>query len=215
MKKYALVMLVLCVVVVSGCATTRPKLSREEWLSVSSRTYVGVTKDQVLIAAEKLFNLADGDDFQIVHTDDGLYATRNWSIYLVISAVFGTDYWQMQAIQNEDGVKATVRINTQAAPLAPMMTTGSAWTVTSLPMAGAPIDGTAIYDIFWDRMDYLLAKKSEWMTCKDSDEKIKKGIVWGANEALCNSFNMKDTLPYQEILESVPTHEPIYGIQKN
>ena len=120
MKKYALVMLVLCVVVVSGCATTRPKLSREEWLSVSSRTYVGVTKDQVLIAAEKLFNLADGDDFQIVHTDDGLYATRNWSIYLVISAVFGTDYWQMQAIQNEDGVKATVRINTQAAPLAPI-----------------------------------------------------------------------------------------------
>ncbi|AEC22239.1 hypothetical protein PT7_P003 (plasmid) [Pusillimonas sp. T7-7] len=61
-------------------------------------------------------------------------------------------------------------------------------------MAGN-VPGTAIYDVFWARMDYLLGKNDKWMTCEEANSRVKAAITWGPNEALCNSFNMKDAAP--------------------
>lgn len=185
---------------IAGCATTRPQLSREEWLAVSSRNYEGVTKDQVISAAERLFRLADGDDFRIVHTEDGIYSTRNWLVYLVIAAATGIDYWQVKVTPAANSVKAVVQVNTQSQAIAPMATTSGAWTATTMPMAGTPVNGTAIYDVFWSRMDYLLGKRPDWLNCQLADKRVKQGIVWGTNEALCNSFNVKDETPSAPIL---------------
>ena len=132
--------------------------------------------------------MVHGDDFKIVDTEDGLYATRNWSVYLVLAFVAGTDYWQVKVTQTDNCVKAFVQVNTQAQNVIPMATTDGAMTATTMPMAGAPVDGTAIYDVLWSRMDYLLGKRSDWMDCKCANERGKHGIVWGTNEALCNSF---------------------------
>lgn len=49
-------------------------------------------------------------------------------------------------------------------------------------------------------MDYLLGVRPDWMNCKMADERVKEGVVWGANEALCNSFNIKDETPSSPIL---------------
>ena len=76
-----------------------------------------------------------------------------------------------------------------------MMVSGGAWTATSMPMSGSPVMGTAIYDVFWSRMDYLLGLRQDWMTCQMADERVKSGATWGTNEALCNSFNVKDAVP--------------------
>jgi len=197
LKKIIILSLILFLM---GCATPRPQLSREEWLAVSSRNYEGVTKDQALNAAEKLFRLADGDDFKIVHTEDGLYATRNWGAYMVIAFVAGTDYWQVKVTPTNNGIKAFVQVNTQSQGAMPMTTTDGAMTATMMPMSGSPVEGTAIYDVFWSRMDYLLGKRPDWMNCHCANERVKQGIVWGTNEALCNSFNMKDETPSAPIL---------------
>lgn len=193
MKRFSPI--VLLFIMLAGCATTRPQLSREEWLAMSSRHYDGITKDQVICAAEKLFRLADGDDFSIVHTEDGIYAVRNWIVYLVFAAGMGTDYWQLKVTTTDNGAKATVQVNTQAQSITPMATTSGAWTATTMPMAGTPVGGTAIYDVFWSRMDYLLGKRPDWMNCQMADERVKQGIAWGTNVALCNSFNVKDETP--------------------
>ena len=192
MSKFAVA---LVAAVLAGCATTRPQLTRDEWLATTSRTYEGVSKEQVIGAAERLFRLADGDDFNIAHNDDGIYASRNWTAYVVIAAAMGIDYWQLSVTPAGAGVKVRVQVNTQAQGVTPMATTNGAWTATTTAMAGSPVMGTAIYDAFWSRMDYLLGKRPDWMTCQIADERVKQKVTWGSNEALCNSFNLKDDVP--------------------
>ncbi|MFH0813079.1 MAG: hypothetical protein V2A69_09620 [Pseudomonadota bacterium] len=194
MKRVIVSVVSLCIVF-AGCATTKPQLTREEWLDTTTRYYDGVSKDEVLKAAERLFRLADGNDFKIVHAEDELYATRNWLVYVVLAAASGTDYWRVTTKSAQNGVKVSVQVNTQSQTIAPMATTSGSWTATTLPMAGTPVQGTAIYDVFWARMDYLLGKRTDWMDCKQAGERVKKGITWGLNEALCNCFNIKDDKP--------------------
>lgn len=185
----------LCALTLSGCAIKAPHLTRKEWIEVTTREYTGVSNDQVLDASEELFRLADGDDFNISHSQDGLYASRNWMVYVVFTAVMGTDYWLVKTTPTPNGIKVSVQVNTQAGAITPMATTGGDLTATSTTLGGMPIDGKAIYDVFWARMDYLLGKRSNWMTCKEANDRVNKHIVWGSNDALCNAFNVKDQTP--------------------
>ena len=75
------------------------------------------------------------------------------------------------------------------------MTLNGDYVAGTSAMSGSPVMGTAIYDVFWSRLDYLLGKRKDWMTCKVADERVKQNITSGTNEALCNSFNMNDKLP--------------------
>ncbi len=191
-----ILVVIFLTVIFGGCATTpKPQLSRDEQLQISSRVYENKSKEEVLAAAEKLFKLSDGDDYKFFHSESGFYATRNWSVYLVLAAARGTDYWTLTTNQTKEGTSATIQLNTQTQTITPTATTDGAWTASSSTMPGQPIEGTAIYDIFWSRMDYLLGKNKEWMSCKTSDKKVKDKIVWGSNEALCNSFNVLDLTP--------------------
>lgn len=193
MKKIASVL--FAALLISGCAANKPKMSRQDWVDATSKVYQGKSKDDVLKSAERLFELADGDDFKIVHLEDGIYAERGWSIYFVIGFAVGADFWKVLATELNGETKVSVQVNTSAQGVGPTPTTGSAVGVGAYPMVGSPVMGTAIYDVFWARMDYLLGKRNTWMTCKESDERVEKKLVWGSNEALCNSFNMKDLAP--------------------
>lgn len=185
----------ILVSLVSCAAAPQKQLSREEWISLTSRTYPDTSKDQALLAVEKLFRLADGDDFKIIHTEDGLQASRQWTSYAVIAAVSGTDYWNVKAIEKNGSVTVVISASTQSQNTTPIPTTGGNWTAGTLGAQGNLVDGTAIYDVFWARLDYLLGKRADWMLCKEADERVKQKITWGNNEALCNSFNMKDSKP--------------------
>ena len=162
MAKKLILICVACTIF-AGCAANTPRLSRQEWLDLTNKTYQGVTKEEVLSAAETVFDLADGDDFVISHTQEGLQATRNWSVYLVLAAAMGTDYWKVTAVENEGAVNVSVQANTQGQAVTPMATSNNGWTATTSPLAGTPILGTAIYDVFWARLDYLLGKRNDWM----------------------------------------------------
>lgn len=182
-------------VVLAGCAT-KPQMTREEYLQTTQREYQGKTADDVLKAAEELFVLADGDDFTFHHADDSMSATRPWLVYLVLAASMGTDNWLVQTKEVPGGVKASAKVSTSMGSVAPMATTGGDWTATGMPgMGGNIVAGTAIYDVFWARMDYLLGRTDKWMTCAEADARVKAGTTWGQNEALCNGFNVKDAAP--------------------
>lgn len=195
MKKSLAVFIVALTLV--GCALpTRKEMSREEWLTVTRHTFSNVTKDQAIAAAERVLKLADGDDVRVVHHEDGFVATRQWSIYLVLAAQFGMDTWDLRVSQDGANTKVRLGVASQGQMLAPMPTARGDASVGTMPgMGGAAVDGTAIYDLFWARMAYLLGQRDSWMTCAESDARVKAGTVWGLNEALCNSFNVKDQVP--------------------
>lgn len=199
MKKKTLLPL-LVISLLTACATT-PQLSSEERETVTSREYVDVTRDQVLLAGKELFRLADGDDFIVIQSpyDGRLYAKRNWHLYLVLAWLKGIDYWLLTATSSEKGVKATVQANRKW-----LESYDSHDYSKMVSMQGEPINDTAIYDIFWARIDYLLGKRQDWMTCKISDDRNKQKIVWGDNDALCNSANMKDNSPISDVQPNTP-----------
>lgn len=179
----------------AGCAANHPKMSREEYLSTTQHTYDN-SPDEIFKASEKLFNLADGNDFQYSWTDDTLIANRKWSFYLVLAAGFGNDTWQIKTQKLSDGkTKVSVMVSTTSSSLMPMPTTGGDFSGGTTPSMANLVQGTAIYDIYWSRLDYLLGINKHWMTCKEADQKVKDKKVWGNNEALCNSLNMDDKLP--------------------
>jgi len=190
----------LVVMFLTGCATQQ-KMSREEFLQATQRTYQDKSPEQIFSASEKLFVLADGDDFTFSHTPDSLLAIRPWSIYLVLAYTAGTDVWTVKASRNEKtgGTDAAVYVTTaHGGSVLPVVVANSGSTATSPGSGGIPTRGNAIYQLFWERLDYLLGLNSKWMSCDDVDKEIANGKLWGDTSPLCNSLNIKDNSPVLE-----------------
>lgn len=193
MKKLFLSMTALAVL--AGCAAPRPQLSRAEYLAMTSRT-LDAPKEQVLEAAEKVLRLADGDDFKIHHHSTGFSAQRNWSVYLVLAAAMGTDFWVVKTSEMGEKTRLELEVGRQASAITPMATTTpGTWTAGTMPASATPFDGPALYELFFARMDYLLGTRSDWPTCEWSDERVSRKATWGNNEGLCSAFNITDTKP--------------------
>lgn len=195
MQKYAVCAIALPILL-AGCMAHYPQMTREEWKQTTTRQYDGVKHDDVFNAAEKLFRLADGDDFIVAHQENSMNASRPWTVYLVLAASFGVDSWNVEARSDGEKTLASVFVSQSNGAAMPMPTTqANTYSVGGGSGMGIPIRGTAIYDVFWARMDWLLGKRKDWMTCKEADERVKANIVWGENHALCNKFNIKDIAP--------------------
>ena len=104
---YKIIFAVLVLTMMFGCAT-RKTMTREEYLSTTQRTYANKTQTDVLNAAERVFILSDGEDYQFHHTDNTLSASRRWLVYLVFGAAMGTVYWTVQSTDVKGGTKASV-----------------------------------------------------------------------------------------------------------
>lgn len=193
------VVVIAFVLLLAGCAAQRPQMTRAKYLEMTQRTYEGKTPDDVFAAAERLFRLADGDDFRFSHSEDSMVASRPWLVYIVLAATAGNDVWTVRARETDAGTNVHVALNTSMGNILPVPTTGGDMTVGGMPSMAGNVQGTAIYDVFWARMDYLLGKTDHWMTCKEADAKVKSGAAWGDNSALCNGFNVKDETPEEAV----------------
>jgi hypothetical protein len=141
------------VVLLIGCAAA-PEYTREEWLAGTERSYEGVTAKQVLGAAEQVFRLADPDDVTFEYGPDFLIARRDWwhatTFPPLVSIV--TETWEVTARDTErGGTRASVRFTSEHNIAPPRQR-------LSRPEA---------YALLWDRIDYLLGRRSDWPVCRD------------------------------------------------
>ena len=164
-----------------------PHLTREEWLTVTTRIYEGVAKDQLISAAESVLRLAGGEYMKVSHTENGLTATRNWQYYAILQAEKGGDYWTFKVEPLPTSIKATVQLTSKREFYA--------YGILPAHAKDSSVEGTAIYDVFWSRIDYMLGRTPEWMSCEMSDKKIDEGLVWGENTALCSILYMENKTP--------------------
>lgn len=196
--------LLVLVFVLAGCAEQK-MLTREESLKIrneqiaaTTKIYQNTQKEDVLVAVDKLFRLADGSDFQITHSENSIAGSRRWLVYMVLAAVFGVDNWYVAADQIGNDVKVVVRVNTSNAPIAPMPVAGNvdtSYSMMTLPPVESTIQGNALYAIFFNRLDYLLGKSTEWWDCTTAEEKTRELNLVGDTGPLCMMINMKDNLP--------------------
>lgn len=164
----------------AGCATKKPMTQeeitaeRERQLNMMSRTYDNVTPEEVLVAADRVFRLAD-DDYNISHAPGGLQAQRNWMIYLILSVATGTDNWTVTVESLPDN---KVKVIAMHSPTANSIFAGPAGGgVTSVTIPGMQNLTTrpAIYELFFSRLNYFLGKTKTWVTCKEASKIFTDG----------------------------------------
>src|SRR5262245_58259573 len=144
----ALRSLLLLIPFVAGACATIPAPTREAQRAAHTRTYPGIPPAQVYAAAEELFRLADGDDITIsLIATGGVRAVRSW--WFLQAA--GEDIWTVHAAP--EGL-VTVELDRRL-------------TMALVPYRSLPLDGPAVYDLFWRRMNYLLGQSATWTSCAD------------------------------------------------
>lgn len=190
---------------------------REEWLAATTRVYHGIDRKRILDAAETILKQADPERFKISHSVDSLYATRDWSFYFVFGNAFASESWEIRTYGDEKALTVwplvTVYRQTdlpippagmRVGKLEPLddenpyrhvaLTNNGGQSSGIKPMVGRVVYGTALYELFFARLDYLLGLRSDWMSCVESNERLEKKLVTGDNSALCH-FTLKDASP--------------------
>lgn len=186
--------LLLCTACLTGCVTPRPPMSEAELEQVLTRDYPGRTAQDVLAAATRLWRLADGDDFRITPGDNSLVAERDWVFYSQMVRIVGDDSWTLTVSETGGGAKARLLLLTYRRSTT-VSSFGMTPTTQTTPRIGGPVKGTAIYDLFWARMDHLLGVRPDWMTCAEAEARASAGTTWGNKDALCAGYSFTDAAP--------------------
>ena len=182
---------------ISACATQEQKLSRADWLAMTSRTYLQKTEDEVINKVQKIFELADPNDVTFTHFKNGITVERNMLFFAVVVAVSGHYKWVIEVKEENSAslvtayayanLNSTTAVQTGPSSVAPYSTSSN---------AGAALQGRALYNLFWSRLDFLLGiENSEWLTCSQMAEKTGAS-TFGELEALC--LNADDLSPKRE-----------------
>lgn len=189
MKSLALLLIALNV----SCAGQR-MLTREEWQAAGQMTFNDVSKKELIEKAQQVLTLADGEDVKFTFRNNGFSASRPWLVYAVIAITNGTDYWVFDVEDKDGSLLATVQASSASSAITPYAVGGQVGTVSTTSF-GTPIQGTAIYDMFWGRLDYLLDRRKDWPDCRSGLQKIRRGETWGNLDQICDSVTLIDDAP--------------------
>ncbi|MDX1410849.1 MAG: hypothetical protein R3351_01710 [Nitrospirales bacterium] len=157
-----------------GCAT-KPKISEEEMKAAMTRTYQGVSSGQVMKASEKLLKMVDEKRFQFKQSGNQLTATRSGELFTNIGKATVTAVWIVNAQEMDNSTVVTLEAGWKRQSLSSGVTGRN----VKKPQ------GTAVYTLFFNRLDNLLGKSNEWMTCEGMEKAIKQGEAFGDIRMLC------------------------------
>ena len=154
----------------AGCAPQSPMTPEEiaaeraRQLEIGTRFYPGKTPEEVLLAAARLFSLAD-DEYTVSHAANAIQAKRSWWFY-VLALNSGTDDWTVSVAEQEGGTKVITSCVSETKQLrtGPKIMTDE-----------------KLYALFYNRLDYLLGLSQVWRTCNEA----KKGVWDGSLNPLC------------------------------
>lgn len=170
----------------AGCAWLQPRSA--QWQDQYVRIYRGVSIDEALDAADRVFRLADRD-FRVERRDGALSATRAYPLISGMATQNGYDRWSVTATRQADGAtRVETRIVREADVdvLLPVVggSRAAGGTMPSTPAADKPLTAVFAYRLFYARLDRLLLGRSvPWLTCADA-KKVLGPDRTGAN-ALC------------------------------
>jgi len=159
-----------------GCAT-KPKVSEEEMKAATTRTYEGVSSEQVMQASEKLLKLVDESRFKFNRDDKQLTATRSGQIFTGMFSGGKSNITAVWLVKTRQEDKSTV-VNLEGGWETETLSTG-------LTSHVKRPEGTAVYKLFFNRLDNLLGRSNEWMTCEGMKKAIKQGEASGDIRMLC------------------------------
>ncbi|UCE63806.1 MAG: hypothetical protein JSU59_01205, partial [Nitrospirota bacterium] len=130
----------IMVIGLGGCAT-KPKISEAEMKAAMTRTYTGVSSEQVMQASEKLLKLVDETRFQFERKDNQLTATRSGELFTNIGKAKVTAVWIVYTQETDKSTAVTLEAGWRRQSL-------------SAGVSGRNVkkpEGTAVYSLFFNR----------------------------------------------------------------
>ena len=192
MRSATIGLLIGALLLVGACASRDrpPPLPDEAWDAAHNRHYENLTQAEFYAAAEEVFRLADGNDFEFeydVQEENQLVAKRSFFVFAIFIVVAGEDAWYLRAIPNDGGIDGNARIFTRE-----RVSDGS-WHVRKNTYLARSV---AVLNMFWDRMDYVLGRSDHWPTCDEVEAMYENETnpYRSSTGALCNG-TMKDIDP--------------------
>ena len=153
-----------------GCA--QQTMTKQETLNATTRTYKNVVPETILRAASDLFFLANDRAFQTTRTPDRFIAQRAYGLMNIVKA---QDTWTVQTRAYAEGTIAVLDVKSEETWLIAIRT-------NQIP------EGPAVYEQFWNRMDYLLGQSPGWMSCQNLTYEYLEDRTWGDTWWLCDQM---------------------------
>lgn len=126
--------------------------------SGSTRSYAGETKERVIEAAKAVLTASDPKGFQFGDSLGGFTGYRGYSEYAVVVYTTARDKWNFEAETSGKSVRAAVSVVASG-------TRSGTFNSTSFE---EPVATPALLRLFWDRVDYMLGKRADWVTCSQA-----------------------------------------------
>jgi hypothetical protein len=167
--------IVATVLVLSACARPERTTSHADWMREATRVWPGETKARVIAAAEAVVKQSDPRDIQVEYSRQGFVARRKFFIYAVLATVSGEDRWTFHASENSEGASASVRIIQRG--------TAQSGRFNERFRENEAYVGS--FRLFYARIDYMLGKRQDWITCSDAVAKLGLPAEAPGLNALC------------------------------
>jgi hypothetical protein len=160
---------------VSACATGERPNNHADWLKEATRVWPGETQARLISAAEAVVRHADPTDTTLEYSKAGFLARRKFVIYAVVAAAVGEDRWTFSASENTEGASASVRI----------IQRGTAFSGSSSERFRDNQTDIGGLRLFYARMDYLLGRRPDWVTCDAAAAKLSLPVDKQGTDSLC------------------------------
>jgi hypothetical protein len=147
----------------TGCAAAPHQVrDRDDYLAEATRVFPGETRERVLKAAETVLKISDPSDFEFRYTLTGFTGLRRYFIYAVLAAASGREKWDVMTEPDSAGLRASVSISEEG-------TTSGGYSQNRYEGAMASVP---LYRLFWSRVEYMLNKRSDWVTCEQAGAEL-------------------------------------------
>lgn len=154
--------LVLTAMILGGC-NAHQIVDRSDFIAEGTRVYTGEPRERVIEAARNVLRHSDPSDFEFRDTLTGFTGLRKYFIYAVLAAAEGREKWEFQTEAEGKSVRAAISVSEAGV-------SGNGYTATPYEgrMASVPL-----YRLFWDRVDYVLGRRSDWVTCDQAEAGLR------------------------------------------
>ena len=185
MRKFSVLIACLCLM---SCAAPYKIANRDDYLAEATRIYPSEQKERVIRAAETIIKISDPDDVDMRYVNNGFTALRRYVVYAVIASAAGQERWVFQTEEKDKAIEASLSISEGGR---------SYGGYTSQPYEAA-MNSIPLYRLFWKRMDYMLGRRPDWVTCDQEGDLITKagGSPTNSLGGLCGPTSQgRDSVP--------------------
>ncbi|MBI1218035.1 MAG: hypothetical protein GC186_05750 [Rhodobacteraceae bacterium] len=177
---------ILLPLALAACDGSIPLWSKDYRTAATTRSYAAAPA-QVLEAARTVVRLAgEPRDVQITNTASGIDAHRYFVGFVGMASI--TDDYRFSVTATPDGKGTAVSLSISAERM--NMNSDEADIGVSPLLDGAQVQVADPYKLFFARMDYLLGKRPDWVSCAAAPAKLGASI---ALDPLC--ANSPDAAP--------------------